>query len=219
ETARGALDDADAVVLVVDASAGVLRADRELAGELAEASRPVVVVLNKMDRLARSRLLPLMAELATLLPGRELVPASATRGENVPAVLEAVLRALPEGPPLYGEEEFTTEPARLLAQELVREQVFLATRDGAPYGASALVERLEARREDALVVIGATILVARPSHKGIVIGTGGERLRDIGTRARQALEKLLGTRVFLELFVRVEPGWAENRRRLTELGL
>jgi GTP-binding protein Era len=219
ETARRALADADAAILVLDAAAGVVAGDRELAGELAAASLPTVVVLNKMDRLARAHLLPLMAELGELLPGREIVPASATRGENVATVLAAVLRALPEGPPLHPEDEFTTEPSRLLAQELVREQVFLATRDEVPYGTATIVERFEERPEQGLTVIDATILVERPSHKGIVIGTKGERLRDIGTRARRGLEALLGTRVYLELFVRVEPGWSGNPRRLAELGL
>jgi GTP-binding protein Era len=219
ETARRTLEDVEAVLWVLDAGAGITAGDRELAGELAASGLPVVVVLNKMDRLPRAQLLPLMAELATLLPGRDLVPASARRGENVAAVLDVVLGVLPEGPPLHPEDEFTTEPVRALAQELVREQIFLSTRDEVPYGSATLIERFEERPEQGLTVIGATILVTRPSHKAIVIGTGGERLREIGTLARQGLERLLGTRVFLELFVRVEPGWSDNPRRLEELGL
>jgi GTP-binding protein Era len=219
ETARAAVSDAEVAVLVLDASAGVLPGDRELAGDLAAAGMPTVVVLNKMDRVPRAQLLPLMAEVGTLLPGREVVPASATRGENVASVLAVVIEALPAGPPLYPEDEFTTEPARVLAQELVREQVFLATRDEVPYGTATIVERFEERPEQGLTVIAATILVERPSHKGMIIGAGGTRLRDIGTRARLGLETLLGTRVFLELFVRVEPGWATDRRRLAELGI
>jgi GTP-binding protein Era len=219
ETARRTLEDVEAVLWVLDAGAGITAGDRELARELAASGLPVVVVLNKMDRLPRAQLLPLMAELATLLPGRELVPASARRGENVTTVLDVVLGVLPEGPPLHPEDEFTTEPARALAQELVREQIFLSTRDEVPYGSATLIERFEERPEQGLTVIGATILVTRPSHKAIVIGTGGERLREIGTLARQGLERLLGTRVFLELFVRVEPGWSDNPRRLAELGL
>lgn len=219
ETARRALEDAEAAILVLDAAAGIGPGDRALAADLVAAARPTVVVLNKMDRLPRPGLLPLMAELGQALPGREIVPASATRGENMASVLAAVICLLPDGPPLYPEEEFTTEPARILAQELVREQVFLATRDEVPYGTATVVERFEERPEQELTVIAATILVERPSHKGMVIGTRGERLRDIGTRARQGLEELLGTRVYLELFVRVEPGWAGNKRRLAELGL
>jgi GTP-binding protein Era len=219
ETARRAIEDTEGAVLVLDASAGVVAGDRDLAGELAASGRPTVVVLNKMDRVARPQLLPLMAELGGLLPGREIVPASATLGENVDTVLAAVVRMLPEGPPLYPDDEFTTEPARLLAQELVREQVFLATRDEVPYGTATLVERFEEKPEQGLTVIAATVLVARPSHKAIVIGTKGERLRDIGTSARQELEALFGTRVYLELFVRVEPGWTDDPRRLAELGI
>jgi GTPase len=219
ETARRTLEDVEAVLWVLDAGAGITAGDRDLARELAASRLPVVVVLNKMDRLPRAQLLPLMAELATLLPGRDLVPASARRGENVAAVLDVVLGVLPEGPPLHPEDEFTTEPVRALAQELVREQIFLSTRDEVPYGSATLIERFEERPEQGLTVIGATILVTRPSHKAIVIGTGGERLREIGTLARQGLERLLGTRVFLELFVRVEPGWSDNPRRLAELGL
>jgi GTP-binding protein Era len=219
ETARAAVSDAEVALLVLDASAGIVAADRELAGDLAAAGMPTVVVLNKMDRVPRAQLLPLMAEVGTLLPGREVVPASATRGENVASVLAVVIEALPVGPPFYPEDEFTTEPARVLAQELVREQVFLATRDEVPYGTATIVERFEERPEQGLTVIAATILVERPSHKGMIIGAGGTRLRDIGTRARLGLEALLGTRVFLELFVRVEPGWATDRRRLAELGI
>jgi len=219
ETARGALEAADVALLVLDASAGIGAGDRELAADLAGTRVITVAILNKMDRLPRAQLLPLMAEIGTLLPGREVVPASATRGENVATVFGVVIRVLPEGPPFYPEDEFTTEPARVLAQELVREQVFLATRDEVPYGTATVVERFDERPDQGLVVIAATIVVARPSHKGMIIGARGERLRDIGTRARQGLEALLGRRVFLELFVRAEPGWTENPRRLTELGL
>jgi len=219
DTARSAIADAEVALLVLDASAGVAPGDRELATDLAAANMPTVVVLNKMDRLPRPKLLPLMAEVGTLLPGREVVPASASRGENVASVLAVAIDALPEGPPLYPEDEFTTEPARVLAQELVREQVFLATHDEVPYGTATVVERFEERPDENLTVIAATILVTRSSHKGMIIGVGGTRLRDIGTRARAGLETLLGTRVFLELFVRVEPGWATDRRRLAELGI
>src|SRR5215471_3263202 len=191
ETARRALEEADATLLVVDASAGVGAGDRALAAELAGARPPTIVVLNKMDRMPRARLLPSMAEMGALLPGREIVPTSATRGDNVDLLLDLVTREL----------------------------VFLATRDEVPYRTTTLAERFEERPEKNLVVIAVTILVERPSHKAIVIGTRGERLREIGTRAREGLEALLGTRVFLELFVRVEPGWTENPRRLAELGL
>jgi GTP-binding protein Era len=219
EVAREALDAGDAVLLVLDAAAGVTGGDRAVAAQVAGRSRPVIVVLNKRDRVRPAKLLPMMAELGALLPGRDVIPASARTGEGVDTVLAAVAAALPAGPPLYPEDEYTTETERFLVQELVREQILLQTDEEVPYGAAVLVEDFHESPERNLVVVRATILVDRPSHKGIVIGAGGQRLRELGTRARLGLEALLGVKVFLELFVRVEPGWARNPRRLTELGL
>ena len=126
---------------------------------------------------------------------------------------------LPEGPRLYPEAEFTTETERSLVQELVREQIFLATRDEVPYGTAVLIDDFTEKPGKGMTVVKATILVDRDNHKPIVIGARGAQLKAIGTKARQEIEALLGTKVFLELFVRVEPGWAEKPRRLSELGL
>jgi GTPase len=219
DVARSTLAEADVAVLVIDAAAGLTAGDREVVADLAASREPVVVVLNKMDRIARSRLLPLMAELGQLLPRAEIVPASATTGAEIAVVLDAIVRALPEGPRLHPEDEFTTETERALVQELVREQIFLATREEVPYGVAVVIDEYAEKPERGVTVIGATILVERERHKPIVIGARGERLRTIGTRARQEIERLLGTKVFLELFVRVEPGWSESPRRLAELGL
>ena len=217
DVARQALGAADAVVLVVDATAGVTPADRDLAQGLAALARPAIVVLSKRDRVRPPRLLPVMGAIGTLLPEREIIPVSARTGENVPVVLAAVEKALPEGPRLYPEDEYTTETERFLAQELVREQLFLQTEEEIPYGTAVHVE--EFAEKPNLRVVRAAVLVDRPGHRGIVIGAGGTRLREIGRRARLELEALLGVKVFLELFVRVEPGWAKDARRLKELGL
>jgi GTPase len=219
ELARQTLADVEAVLLVLDAAAGVTDADRTLAAALAGLRAPTVVVLNKRDRVRPSALLPLMATLGELLPGRDVVPASARTGEGVDVVLTTVIAALPEGPPLYPEDDFTTAAARTLAEERIREQLILQTEEEIPYGTAVHVEEFREEPERNLIVVNATILVDRPNHKGIVIGTKGQRLREIGRRARLELETLFGSRVFLELFVRVEPGWAKNPRRLAELGL
>ena len=219
EVARQALDDADVVVLVVDATAGVTPADRELARGLGGPVRPTVVVLSKLDLVRPPVLLPAMEALGTLLPGREIIPVSARTGENVRVVLDAVVKALPEGPRLYPEDEYTAESERFLAQELIREQLFSQTEEEIPYGTAVRVEEFRAQPERNLLVVQATILVDRPNHKGIVIGARGARLGEIGRRARLELEAVFGTKVFLELFVRVEPGWAKDPRRLEELGL
>ena len=219
DVARQALGEADVVLAVIDSTAGVGPADRELADTLAALKATTIVVLSKRDRVGPPKLLPLMATFGALLPGREIVPVSARTGENVPSVLDMVVNALPESPRLYPEDEYTTETERFLVQELVREQLFLQTDEEIPYGTAVEVEEFTEKPEKNVLVVGATILVDRPGHKAIVIGKGGERLREIGRRARLELEALFGVKVFLELFVRAEPGWARNARRLKELGL
>ena len=219
EVAHEAREGADVILFVLDGTAGITPADRELAASLAAARATTIAVLNKRDKLSPPTLLPLMAELGTLLPGRDVIPASARTGENVERVLAAVVAALPGCERFYPEEQYTTETERFLVQELVREQLFLQTEQEVPYDTAVEVEAFEEKRGGEVVVVRATIVVDRPSQRVIVIGAGGTRLREIGRRARLELEALLGTRLFLELFVRVEPGWARNRRRLQELGL
>ena len=219
DVARQTIGEADVVLAVIDSAAGVTPGDRELAATLATLKATTIVVLSKRDRVGPPALLPLMATLGTLLPGREIVPVSARTGEHVPALLDMVVKALPESPRLYPEDEYTTETERFLVQELVREQLFLQTDEEIPYGTAVEVEEFTEKPEKNVLVVGATILVDRPGHKAIVIGRGGERLREIGRRARLELEALFGVKVFLELFVRAEPGWARNARRLKELGL
>ena len=219
DLARTSLSEGDVAVLVIDASAGFGGGDREIAETLAATKAPAVVVLNKIDRIAKSKLLPLIAALAQILPDAEIVPASAKTGAELPTVLDLVLQKLPEGPSLYPDDDVTTETERTLVQELVREQIFLATRDEVPYGVAVVLEEFTEKPQQNLTVVKATILVDRENHKPIVLGTKGERIKGIGTTARQEIEALLGTKVFLELFVRVEPGWSESPRRLAELGL
>ena len=219
ETAEQALGEADVVVLVIDAAAGVGPGDRELATTLATTGRPVLVALNKRDRVRPPRLLPMMAELGGVLPGRDLVPVSARTGEGIDALFASVVALLPEGERLYPADEFTAETERSIAAEMIREQLFRQTDEEVPYGTAVEVEEFRDDKAKGIVFVRAVILVERESQKGIVIGAHGSRMKEVGTRARQALESLFGTRVFLELFVKVEPGWTANPRRLKELGL
>ena len=219
DVARKTLGDAEVAVWVVDARAGLGGGERYLGKMLGEVAHPTIIVLNKSDSLARPKLLPLMAEIGRILPGREIIPASAKTGDNVDLVMRMVIAALPEGPRIYPEDELTAEPERFLVQEMVREQLFLQMAEEVPYGTAVVVDSFSEQRERGLLVIKATILVDRESHKGMVIGRGGQQLKEIGRRARLELEAFFDTRVFLELFVRVERDWAENPRRLKELGL
>jgi GTP-binding protein Era len=219
QVAREALEDADAALVVLDATAGVTTADAALLDEVGRACPAVVIALNKVDAVAKPKLLPLLARLGEGWPGRAIVPVSAARGTQLTALVDELARVLPLGPPHYEADDYTTASQRFLVQELIREQVFLATEQEIPYGSAVVVDRFVDDPARKLVVIGATVLVERPGHKGIVIGTGGQRLKGIGQAARAAIEDLLGRGVFLELYVRVEPGWSRRRDRLAELEL
>ncbi|HWP65236.1 MAG TPA: GTPase Era [Candidatus Limnocylindria bacterium] len=217
QTARDTLSVADVVLLVLDATAGLTRPNAGLLDELVGRRAKLVIALNKVDRTAKPALLPLLAEIGSRWPGPAVVPVSATRGVQLDALLDEIVRLLPAGPPRFEADDYTTASMRFLAQELIREQVFLATEQEIPYGSAVVVERWEDDPGRNLVVIQATVLVERPAHKGIVIGKGGARLRTIGQAARLEIEQLVGKRVYLELFVRVEPGWMRRADRVAEL--
>ena len=219
EVARETLGEADVIVLVLDGSGGMTAADEQLAATAAGLGRTTIVALNKLDRIRPSALLPMMDALGRALPGRDFIPISARRGDGVDSLLEKIVVALPENPPFYPEEQYTAESERFLVQEMVREQLFQQMDQEVPYGTAVVVDEYSEKPERNVLLVKATILVDRPSHKGIVIGAGGQRLKEVGRKARLEIEKLFGVKVFLELFVRVEPGWAENPRRLRELGL
>jgi GTP-binding protein Era len=217
--AQNALLDADVVLLLVDATRGAAGLDPQIVKLIVDSKRRCCVALNKIDAIAKPALLPLMARLTELLPGREVVPVSALTGENVDQLLTIVAALLPEGPRLYGEDEFTDQTQRTLAQEIVREKVFEETHHEVPYSTAVTIDAFEEKPERHLVVIKATIHVSRASQKSIVIGKGGSKLKSIGQKARREIENVVGGKVFLELFVRVQEDWVSDPRRLKEFGL
>jgi len=217
QIARDAVAAADVVVVVLDATAGLTPADRELVDGLTKRPAEVVLAINKIDRVAKPTLLPVLAALGARWAGRPVVPVSATRGTQLDALLGELVALLPAGEARFAADEYTTAPVRFLAQELIREQIFLATEQEIPYGSAVLVERYDEDAGRDLVVIHATVLVERPGHKAIVIGKGGARLKAIGQAARLGIEELVGRRVYLELFVRAEPGWVRRAERFAEL--
>jgi GTP-binding protein Era len=219
ERALQSVAEADAVLWMVDARHGLNAGDREIAALLPGPPKPVVVAVNKIDGRPKATLLPLMAEIASLVPDRAIVPISARSGENIDRLLEAIVAALPEGPRYYPPDELTDEPERAIAAEIVREKAMMETRDEIPYAVAVTVDAFEEKPEKGLVVITATIHVARESQKPILIGQRGSRLKAIGQAARIELEALLDTRVFLELFVRVQADWTKHVARLREFGL
>ena len=219
ESALTALQDTDVAVFLVDAQRGLGPDDEAIAQRLAPLATPVVVGVNKIDLLPRAALLPLLERLATLLPGREFVPISARSGENTQELLTLLVAALPEGPALYPNDDLTDQSERVIAQEMVREQLFLQTHQEVPYATAVVVEEFKERPEKSLLVIRAVIYVERSSQRAIIIGERGSRLKEIGQRAREQLEAFFGCRVFLELFVKVVKGWTNSSRVLTDLGL
>jgi GTP-binding protein Era len=218
EQATSACAEVDLVLFLVEADDRPGGGDDYVLELLARGSAPVLLVINKMDKVPRERLLPLIAAYAGRFPFREIVPVSALTGEGVQELVDVVQTHLPEGPRYYPEEMVTDLPERFIVAEMVREQVLRQTRDEVPYGVAVTVDTFQERPERELVVIQATVRVERDSHKRIVVGKGGERIKAIGRAARLEIERLLACRVFLELFVRVDPRWTESERLLREFG-
>ena len=193
--------------------------EEQMAERLRQLKTPVWILLNKIDLVSKGKLLPVMQRCFELLPDAEIVPISALTGEGVPLVLEMVENRLPPGPRTFPEGEFTDQTERFVASELIREKVFLLTREEIPYGTAVTIDEFTEKEEKNLIVIKATIHTERDSHKPILIGKKGSMLKEIGKQAREELEALLGCKIFLELFVRVDRDWTQNSRSLTEMGL
>ena len=219
DTALHTLDDVDGVLWLLDAYGKIKQEEERIAETLRGVETPVLILLNKMDLVSKGKLLPLMERCAQLLPDKEIVPVSALKGEGLDIVLNIVEGWLPVGPQYFTEGEHTDQSERFLASEIVREKVFLLTREEIPYGVAVTIDEFTEKEEKNLIVIGATIHTERDSHKGILIGKHGSMLKEIGKQAHEELESLLGCRIFLELFVRVDPGWTQNPQALTEMGL
>ena len=214
--ARGALEGVDAAMLVVRAGHWE-EADSFAYEALRNAGVPVVLVVNQVDRIKdKSQLLPYLGQVSE---GREFAavhPVSALKRKGLEPLVAEVLKLLPEQPALYGEDEITDKSQRFLAAEMVREQLMRQLGEELPYATTVEIERYE--EQPGLVKIGAVIWVERKGQKAIVIGKGGERLREVGTRARQQMERLFDSKVFLETWVRVREGWSDDEAALRAFG-
>lgn len=219
DAALAAFHDANVAIFLVDVQRGITPEDEAIAQRLATARVPVVVGVNKIDTMPKSAVLPLLERLAVLLPEREFVPISALSGENTAELLNLVIPALPIGPALYPNDELTDQSERVIAQEIVREQLFLQTHQEVPYATTVVVEEFLEREGKKLLFIRAVIYVERPSQRAILLGERGSRLKEIGQRAREQLEGFFECKVFLELFVKVVKGWTNKPHVLNELGL
>jgi GTP-binding protein Era len=175
-------------------------------------------VINKIDMVEPPSLLALIEEYSRRFLFQEVVPICAENGDGVPQLLEVIEPYLPAGPQYYPEDILTDQPERFIVAEMVREKVMRRTSEEIPYGVAVKVETFEEKPEKNLVVIHATIHVERDSHKKIIVGKGGRMIKTLGKEARMEIERFLGTKVFLELFVRVDKDWSQSERMLRELG-
>jgi GTP-binding protein Era len=219
EIALQTLHEVDGVLWLLDSRERIGPEEESIAGNLGRLKTPSLILLNKIDLVAKGKLLPLMQRCAELLPAKEIVPISALKGEGVPGVLETVEKWLPVGPQYFPEGELTDQTERFVASEIIREKIFLLTHEEIPYGVAVTIDEFTEKEEKNLIVIKATIVTARESHKPILIGKRGSMLKQVGQRSREELEALLGCRIFLELFVKVDRGWTQDPSALTEMGL
>jgi GTPase len=214
-----ALEGVDLVCLIRDAAAPTGNGDRFVLGLVKEAAKPSVLLLNKTDRVEDKRaLLPLIEWYSREHEWRAVVPLSARTGDQLEDLIKELIANLPEGPPLFEEDELTDQPMRVLVAEMVREKILRVTGEEIPYVTAVVTERYEETSAE-LTRIYCAVYVERPSQKSIVIGRGGARLKEVGTEARRDIERLVGHRVYLELFVKVEEGWRDSPRALGEMGI
>lgn len=211
--------EVDGLLWVLDAHERIGAQDGRIADLLRGVRTPVYILLNKIDLISKGKLLPLMQRCSEVLPGKEIIPVSALKGENVPLLLDLIERSLPVGPRYFPGDEVTDQSERFLAAEIIREKVFLLTRLEIPYGVAVTIDEFTEKTEKNLIVVKATIHTERDSHKPILIGKQGSMLKEIGTQTRAELEGLLGCKVFLELFIRVDKDWTRRPHSLTEMGL
>ena len=212
---HAALESRDIILLMVDATEKTSPADQHVLDLVKKAGGTTFLLLNKIDRLLKEKLLPLIDHYSKLHDFTEIIPISAAKKEGLETLVDKIIRGLPEGPRYFPEDQFTDLPEKFIAAEIVREKILLKTGKELPYATAVVVERFE--DSDKLIKIAAAIYCEREGQKGILIGKGGQKLKEIGTAARMELEELLGKKIFLELFVKVKPGWRESAAFVEEL--
>jgi GTPase len=218
DLARDSLSSVDCIVFLVDGAAGVGRGDEFLAGLLRDIDTPIIAAVNKVDLFAPARQLPQLARLAELGEWDEIVPISAATGDNLDVLTDLIVARMPEGPAYFPPDQVTDQPLAQRVAEIIREKAITAMREEVPHSIAVVVDELAPGRSEGVIVVSAHLYVERDSQKGIVIGRGGEVLRDIGVQAREELEPLLGTAVYLDLRVKLMKEWQRDPRKLARLG-
>ena len=218
EIAQSSLYDADVVYYLVDVLHDFGPGEQYIVDQLQKTSAPVFLLLNKIDRVEKSHLLSLIAQWQQRFDFAEIFPLSAKKGDNVEKLIETTFGYLEEGPQFYPADSVTDQPEEVVIAELIREQILEATRDEVPHSVAVVVEQMKLR-DDGKIYVGATIYVERDSQKGIIIGRGGLMLRKIGSKARREIEYLLGEKVYLDLWVKVNEDWRNKESAIKSLYL
>jgi GTPase len=218
KVAQNTLKEVDIILFMINAEEGYGRGDEFIIERLKETTTPVFLIINKIDQIHPDQLLPLIDQYKELYPFKEIVPISALDGNNVDRLLNEIEKLLPEGPQYYPEDQVTDHPERFIITELIREKVLHLTREEIPHSIAVVMDTLERRENNKAIYVGATIIVERDSQKGIVIGKQGSMLKEVGKRARVDIEALLGSKVFLELWVKVQKDWRNKASQLRDYG-
>ena len=218
DAAVSALGDVDVILVMIDVANPDPESEGFLVKKLKQQKRPVVLALNKIDLVAKPMLLSIIDTWSQAYAFEAVVPVSAILGAQIDELLDAMEALLPEGPPFYPDEALTDMPERFIAAEMVREKVFRLTGQEIPYSTAVTVDSFSEEKGGALVKIHATIHVERSSQKGMIIGKHGTMLKMIGTEARKEIERMVGTKVFLKLFVRVHKNWSKDTKALRRFG-
>src|SRR5699024_9597671 len=217
ESALSTLNEVDAVLFMVNATQKGGRGDDFIIEPLENVKKAIYLVINKIDQIHPDKLLQIIDDYGNTLDYAEVFAISALEGNNCAELIESLVNTLPEGPQYYPADQITDHPERFIAGELIREKVLELTREEVPHSVAVVVDRIH-REDDEKVLVQATIVVERNSQKGIIIGKGGKMLKQIGVKARKDIELMLGDKVYLELWVKVQPNWKDRQVDLQALG-
>ncbi len=216
--AENSLNEVDSILFMINANEGYGMGDQYIMDRLQSIKKPVFLVINKIDLVTPDQLLPLIDQYKDKYPFEEIIPISALEGNNVDHLMNVFTEHLPEGPQYYPEDQVTDHPERFIISELIREKVLHLTREEIPHSVAVVIDKIDNRSEDEKVLVQASIVVERKSQKGIIIGKQGQMLKEIGKKARIDIERLLGSKVYLELWVKVQENWRNKPHQLQEFG-
>ncbi|GEL14444.1 GTPase Era [Pediococcus cellicola] len=217
QSSLSTLNEVDAIMFMISANEERGAGDNFIIEHLKQTKKPVYLVINKIDLINPNKLLEIMDDYKDALNWKEVVPISATQGNNVSELIDTLADELPEGPQYYPDDQVTDHPERFIVAELIREKVLMLTRQEVPHSVAVVIDSLK-RQDKRKIHVQATIIVDRPTQKGIIIGHGGQMLKKIGTLAREDIERLLGDKVYLELWVKVSEGWRDKQSLLQSYG-